>query len=151
VTDSLLRPNEILSGGHVKGGIIRAHLQWVRDYHGPDAVNRLLAALPADVRAEADAAGFDVVRVRHRRPTRSRHRGDVRPGQIAVSTRARALLRQPQSVGRVYSCFSPVYCQSAIGYYEQAIVVHGAKPHPVIEASCQCAGDPSCTFELEWE
>jgi hypothetical protein len=50
-----------------------------------------------------------------------------------------------------YLCFSPVYCQSAIGYYEQAIVLHGAKPQLVIETSCQCAGDKSCAFELEWE
>ena len=54
-------------------------------------------------------------------------------------------------IHRDYACFSPVYCHSAIGYYEQAIVQHGATPQMVIETSCQCAGDAACTFELEWE
>ena len=50
-----------------------------------------------------------------------------------------------------YPCYSPIYCQSALGYYEQMIVEHGATPFLVMERSCQCAGDPSCTFELAWD
>ena len=50
-----------------------------------------------------------------------------------------------------YPCFSSVYCQSALGYYEQVIVEHGATPFLVMERTCQCRGDASCTFELAWE
>jgi predicted hydrocarbon binding protein len=49
-----------------------------------------------------------------------------------------------------YRCFSPVYCASAIGYYEQALVTNHAIPVRVEETSCQSNGDASCTFELEW-
>jgi predicted hydrocarbon binding protein len=53
-------------------------------------------------------------------------------------------------VHAAYPCFSPVYCASAIGYYEQALLIHHAIPTRVEETSCQCDGDPSCTFELGW-
>lgn len=49
-----------------------------------------------------------------------------------------------------YRCFSPAYCASAIGYYEQALVSHHAVPLRVEEVSCQCSGAASCTFELNW-
>jgi len=196
VTDSLLRPNEILTGGRVKGGIVRAHLQWVRDYHGAAAVERLVAALPADARAEVDGViatswceFATVVRLDRTieamfgrgRPLFLRELGRYsadlnlsgayrmfRSADLHEFFRRSVLLhRQFQDFGTVsyepagdtagsmihsnYPCFSPVYCHSAIGYYEQAIVVHGAKANLVIESSCQCAGDASCTFELEWE
>lgn len=50
-----------------------------------------------------------------------------------------------------YSEYSPVYCASGLGYYEGAL--HMMKvPGPVhaLEASCQCAGDPVCLYELSW-
>ena len=56
-----------------------------------------------------------------------------------------------EMIHRGYPCFSPVYCQSALGYYEQVIVEHGATPFLVMERTCQCAGDAACTFELAWE
>lgn len=37
---------ESLAGGHVKGAMVRAHLQFVRDRHGEPAVERTIAALP---------------------------------------------------------------------------------------------------------
>lgn len=49
-----------------------------------------------------------------------------------------------------YPCFSPVYCASAVGYYEQALVTHHAIPVRVEEVSCQCNADESCAFELQW-
>ena len=49
-----------------------------------------------------------------------------------------------------YACFSPTYCSSAIGYYEEALRIHGGRNVIVTESSCQCAGDASCTFVLRW-
>lgn len=43
---------EALAGGHVKGAMVRAHLQFVRDRYGEEAMERTLAALPATVNAE---------------------------------------------------------------------------------------------------
>ena len=51
---------------------------------------------------------------------------------------------------RDYPCFSPVFCASALGYYEQAILSHDAKEATVRETECQCYGDKTCTFELSW-
>jgi len=196
VTDSILRPNEVLTGGRVKGGIVQSHLQWVRDYHGEDAVLRLLRALPDDAGAEVDSAlastwcSFETVVLLDRaieemfggrRSLFLRELGRYsahlnlssvyrlyKSADLHEFFRRSALLhRQFQDFGTArykqladkvgamihsdYPCFSPVYCQSAIGYYEQAIVLHGAKPQLVIETSCQCSGDASCTFELDWE
>jgi hypothetical protein len=50
-----------------------------------------------------------------------------------------------------YPCFSSIYCQSTLGYYEQLIVEHGATPFLVMERTCQCAGEAACTFELAWD
>lgn len=50
----LLRTREALSGGHVKGAMVRAHLQWLREHAGAEAVKRALASLPPDVAAELD-------------------------------------------------------------------------------------------------
>ncbi|HJQ39338.1 MAG TPA: hypothetical protein VKB93_19530 [Thermoanaerobaculia bacterium] len=40
---------EALAGGHVKGAMVRAHLQFVRDRFGEQALERTLAALPQPV------------------------------------------------------------------------------------------------------
>jgi uncharacterized protein (TIGR02265 family) len=45
---------EVLAGGRVKGAMVRAHLQFVRDRLGEAAVARTQAALPAAVAAEVD-------------------------------------------------------------------------------------------------
>lgn len=49
-----------------------------------------------------------------------------------------------------YSSFSPIFCASAIGYYEGCITSHGAPKASVRETECQCYGDRSCTFEMKW-
>ena len=46
------RRRESLAGGHVKGAMVRAHLQYVRDRLGEEALARTLAALPPPVAAE---------------------------------------------------------------------------------------------------
>ena len=187
---------EALAGGRVKGAMVRAHLQFVRDRIGEAALERTLASIPETVAAEVNGilvsswCKFEslvvldrtIARVSGREPhvvmrELGRYSADLnlsgayrmfRSADLHEFFRRSVLLhRQFQDFGTVsyepagdtagsmihsnYPCFSPVYCHSAIGYYEQAIVVHGAKANLVIESSCQCAGDASCTFELEWE
>lgn len=43
---------EALAGGHVKGAMVRAHLQFVRDRFGEPAVERTISALPAPIAHE---------------------------------------------------------------------------------------------------
>ncbi len=50
----------------------------------------------------------------------------------------------------VYPCFSPIYCASAIGYYEKSSAINGALRPEVRETSCQCLGDDACTFQMSW-
>ena len=50
-----------------------------------------------------------------------------------------------------YPEYSPVYCLSAIGYFEGALkMMHAPGPISVRETTCQCAGDAQCLFELSW-
>ena len=50
-----------------------------------------------------------------------------------------------------YDEYSPVYCASAVGYYEGALQTMGPPgPIRVSETQCQCAGDPACVFDLSW-
>jgi uncharacterized protein (TIGR02265 family) len=62
--------------------------------------------------------------------------------------------RGPRSGGirlEEYAEYSPVFCISGRGYYEEALrMMKAPGPISVVETSCQCAGDPSCTFELSW-
>lgn len=44
--------SEALAGGHVKGSMVRAHLQFVSDRFGTPALQRTLAELPASMSAE---------------------------------------------------------------------------------------------------
>ncbi|HWW60708.1 MAG TPA: hypothetical protein VN181_05010, partial [Thermoanaerobaculia bacterium] len=55
ITTSNIR-RESLSGGHVKGAMVRAHLKYVRDHHGEPFVARTVAALPPEVATEVDTA-----------------------------------------------------------------------------------------------
>lgn len=46
--------------------------------------------------------------------------------------------------------FSPVFCASAIGYYEGCIETHGGTSISVVETECQCSGGTTCTFDMRW-
>jgi hypothetical protein len=47
--------------------------------------------------------------------------------------------------------FSPVFCASALGYFEGALEMMGAPgPFHGEETMCHCAGDPACVFALHW-
>jgi uncharacterized protein (TIGR02265 family) len=50
-----------------------------------------------------------------------------------------------------YPEYSPVYCSSALGYFEEALKMMRA-PGPVIvtETTCQCAGDGQCVYQMSW-
>lgn len=62
--------------------------------------------------------------------------------------------RMGDAAGRMvvseYPCYSPIFCASAIGYYEGVIESHGGKNPSVRESECQCYGDRTCTFEMSW-
>ena len=49
-----------------------------------------------------------------------------------------------------YPCFSPVYCESAFGFFEQCLILFGAGSPKVSEPQCHCRGDASCTFSMTW-
>lgn len=50
-----------------------------------------------------------------------------------------------------YTEYSPVFCLSAIGYYQGALETMKAPgPIRVRETSCTCAGDEACVFDLSW-
>lgn len=48
----MIRDRESLAGGHVKGAMVRAHVQFVRDRMGEDGVNRTLNLLPPVIAEE---------------------------------------------------------------------------------------------------
>ncbi|PYQ28365.1 MAG: hypothetical protein DMF56_16275 [Acidobacteria bacterium] len=50
-----------------------------------------------------------------------------------------------------YPCYSPIFCGSAIGYFQESILRHGGANPTVTETKCQCHGDRTCTFELNWK
>ncbi len=50
----------------------------------------------------------------------------------------------------LYSSYSPLYCESAIGYYLQAVTMHDVQDVVAVETRCQCRGDQSCTFVIRW-
>ena len=49
-----------------------------------------------------------------------------------------------------YRSFSPLFCESAYGFYRQALEIHGAHDVEVSEIRCQCLGADSCTYEIRW-
>ena len=183
-TMEMERSAEVLAGGRVRSGIARAHLQWVRDYHGDHAVEELVESVPEEgwISFESLITLDRAIERRFGRGRRGFQRelgrysahlnlSDPRDGfrgeaihdffHRAVLLHARfqdfgtaAYEELDFTSGRMmhaaYPCFSPVYCASAIGYYEQALVIHHAIPTRVEETSCQSNGDASCTFELRW-
>ncbi|MBW3671165.1 MAG: hypothetical protein KY432_05770, partial [Acidobacteria bacterium] len=58
--------------------------------------------------------------------------------------------RKVQMIHDDYACYSPIYCESALGYYEQVVLLHGDEATAVREVTCRTAGDESCVFEIEW-
>jgi site-specific recombinase XerD len=49
-----------------------------------------------------------------------------------------------------YPVYSPLYCASALGFFWEALLRHGARDARVVESKCHCRGDGVCLYELEW-
>jgi hypothetical protein len=49
-----------------------------------------------------------------------------------------------------YTSYSPLFCKSAVGYYEEAITLNGGLNAAVHETTCQCRGAAACTFIINW-
>ena len=50
-----------------------------------------------------------------------------------------------------YTEDSPVFCLSAVGYYQGALeTLKAPGPIRIRETECTCSGDEACTFELSW-
>lgn len=50
-----------------------------------------------------------------------------------------------------YTEYSPVFCLSAVGYYQGALETMKAPgPIRVREVECTCAGSEACVFDLSW-
>lgn len=49
-----------------------------------------------------------------------------------------------------YPCYSPIFCASAFGYFLESILRHGGTSPTVTETSCQCRGNPTCTYDMKW-
>jgi hypothetical protein len=50
-----------------------------------------------------------------------------------------------------YDEYSPVFCESGRGYYEEALhMMHAPGPISVREVTCQCAREVACLFEMSW-
>jgi hypothetical protein len=49
-----------------------------------------------------------------------------------------------------YTCYSKVYCWSALGYYEQAAALQGGQGARASEEECVCGGAAGCRFEVRW-
>ncbi len=187
--------SEQLEGGRVKGGIPRAHLDWVKKQGGDRAVEEVLAHLPKHVADEMrhvlattwcafgsvvllDRAIADVYRVKH--PDVIRDLGRWSAQQNLSTTyrmfrradihdffeRSATLHSQFQDFGsehyerisdtagrmthRDYSTYSPTYCESACGYYEEVMKMHGASRATVDHHACLGRGAKECVFELRW-
>lgn len=186
------RLREVVTGGHVKGGMIRAHLDWLRRNSGEAAMTKLIQSLPPHISAEISSAlptswiSFEAV-VTLDRAIAQQHGNNVLKdlgrfsAKINLDTtyrlykrediheffrRSASLHAQFQDFGTAayeqsndhggrmihtgYACFSPTYCASAIGYYEEALRIHGGRNVIVTESRCQCAGDSDCTFVMRW-
>jgi predicted hydrocarbon binding protein len=186
---------ESLSPGHVKGSMIRAHVQWAREQFGDERLSQLLASLPEAIASEVNAAlastwcSFESVVRLDREIARTARRDENtvmrelgrHSAELNLSTvyrafrrddiheffrRSTTLHRQFQDFCdseyvqtaptrgevrlRAATCFSPIYCASAAGYYEQVIRLHGGGDPIVTETTCRCAGDDVCTYVMAW-
>jgi hypothetical protein len=160
---------ESLSGGRVKGVIVRAHQEWVRERLGEAGLSRVYRELPRHVAADisdalstswssfGDLVLFD--RAIARVCGRSEHDHEFFRRSSALHTQFQDFgvsiyQRIAPDEGRIEIIhtpfYSPVYCASACGYYEEVIAMHGGAPPVVTKTTCRCAGDDRCTFGLRW-
>jgi hypothetical protein len=187
---------EELSSGRVKGGMVRSHLQWVRDHHESD-LKALLESLSAASARELSqpvlasswyrfATLIELDRACAQRFGKDHPEELIRDlgrysARINLTTTYRVFNREDlheffangamlhtqfqdfgqaryertgPSTGSIhysnYTAYSPVYCESALGFFDSAILIQGASTSSVIEAVCQCHGASECRFEVTW-
>jgi hypothetical protein len=189
---------ERLSGGNVRGSIVRAHLQWVTAYGNSRDWQQLWWGLEDEIdrafSGSIDDAGWypfrwlilldraifrqfgngvdehalfeDLGRFSARVHLGAPSIGWAPPAHHEFFERSILLHREYQDFGQVVyrrtgetagemvhsqsPCFSRVYCASAVGYYEQCLMRHGAIKVTVTEETCKCLGWDSCRFALKW-
>ncbi len=187
---------EVLEGGKVKGGMLKAHLQWVAqnrpDLTVEDLCGRVSASTAAVLRGLVLAIGWYPFRamVETDRAIAEACRGDPEAlfkelgrysARLNLSTSYKVYTRsephtffqiaarvhdQFQDFGRAeyertgatscrlsmldYTCYSPVFCLSGAGYYEQATALQGGRDPQVSEGECHCRGGSACRFDIRW-
>ncbi len=191
----VVRTTEFLGTGHVKGTMLAAHVQWVKENRSALEYVRFWDSLPREVRtsigmvlpvkwydfAHLIAIDHSIVELfgsgsktvlrdlgiySARVNLGGTYKAYTRAGIQEFFTGAARLHSQFQDFGdavyaarsatsgamthRNYSSYSPLYCESAAGYYQEAIVLHGGKDVAIYEAECQCRGDKGCVFVMRW-
>jgi hypothetical protein len=187
---------EYLAGGRIKGGILRAHVTWAREWASAEQLRALEAALPTDKGAALSSVllattwyPFSWLVELNRVIADTLGNGDRtilrQPGRYSANANLETVFRafdrnDPHkffrfsallhtqfqdfgsatyeqvgpSHGRMHHrhsrCFSPYYCESAIGYYEQCARMHRLEDVVVEETICQCMDQSTCTFEIRW-
>jgi hypothetical protein len=194
-TRGVVRATEFISTGRVKGTMLSAHVQWVREHRSAAEYVRLWDSLPREVRmsigmvlpvkwyefahlmaldhAIVDLFGSgsksllrDLGAYSARVNLTGAYKAYDRPGVHDFFASSARLHSQFQDFGdasyatrsansgvmthRNYSSYSPLYCESAAGYYQESVVLHGGKDVTVNEAECQCRGDGACVFVMRW-
>lgn len=188
---------EVLTGGRIKGGMVKAHLSWLAENRSAQDKELFMQRLtpetrqtfsapvlatnwyPFSILIEVDRALMDLFGNGKLEFLRELGRYSAR---INLSTAYRAFDRdtnheffrnsallhsQFQDFGKAryeqtgeksgrmihteYTCYSPLFCASALGYYEGCITSHGVARAVVTEPECHCYGGKSCTYDMKWE
>lgn len=185
--------NEQLDGCRIKGGIIRAHLDFIRQKNGDDAVKDVLKRLPPatanEIRSALSATWVafeslvlldraivafsggtvtmrDLGRFSAQQNLSTTYRAFKRSDIHDFFRRSAALHGQFQDFGveeyvpigeragrivhRDYRCFTADYCESARGYYEAVMEMHGGERPAAAHPQCVARGAAECVFELRW-
>lgn len=58
--------------------------------------------------------------------------------------------RSGEMVHSDYTSYSPLFCESAFGFYAESLRIHRAQSVDVQETTCRCQGDETCTYVLRW-
>lgn len=189
------RPSEFIGTGRVKGTILAAHVQWVKEHQSADEYIGFWDALPREARTAIGmvlpvkwydfghlmaidhaildlfgAGSMSILRELGRHSARVNlggvYKAYTRPSIHDFFLSSARLHSQFQDFGissyaarndssgimthSRYSSYSPLYCASAAGFYQEAIVLHGGVNVTVTEAMCQCRGDRTCSFVMRW-
>jgi hypothetical protein len=189
------RASERLGTGHVKGTILAAHVQWVKENRSADEYIRFWDQLAREARVSIGmvlpvkwydfghlmaidhailnlfgGGSTSILRDLGRHSARvnlgGAYKAYIRPSIHDFFLSSARLHSQFQDFGVAayaarndssgimthsrYDSFSPLYCASATGFYQEAIVLHGGANVTVTEAMCQCRGDRTCSFVMRW-